>query len=95
MPDMPGNLPDLSINDEPVPGDNTVLVKILTAALLFTLMFTTAGIWLIDRYFFRLDDLQWTVLILIPWGLFILVLTTALVFRIMQGVLVSWRSIRK
>jgi hypothetical protein len=95
MPDMPGNLPDLPLNDEPVLGDNTVLVKILAVALLFTVVFTTAGIWLIDRYFFRLDDLQWTVLILIPWGLFILVLTTALVFRIVQGVLVSWRSIRK
>ena len=95
MPDMPGKLPDLSLSDEPVPGDNRVLVKILTAALLLTVVFTTAGIWFIDRFFIRLDDLQWIVLILIPWGLFILVLTTALVFRIIQGVLVPWRSIRK
>jgi hypothetical protein len=95
MPDVPGELPDLSLSDEAVPGDTMVLVKILAAALFLTIVFTTAGIWFIDRYFFRLDDLQWIVLILIPWGLFILVLTTVLVFRIVQGVLVPWRNIRK
>jgi hypothetical protein len=95
MPDVPGELPDLSLSDETVPGDNMVLVKILAAALLSTVMFTTAGIWLIDRYFIRLDDLQWIVLILIPWGLFILVLTTALVFQIARGVFAPWRNIRK
>jgi hypothetical protein len=95
MPDVQGELPDLSLSDETVPGDTMVLVKILAAALLFTVVFTTAGIWFIDRYFFRLNDLQWIVLILIPWGLFILVLTTALVFQIVRGVLVPWRSIRK
>jgi hypothetical protein len=95
MPDVPGKLPDLSISDEPIPDDNPVLVKILTVALLFTVVFTTAGIWLIDRYFIRLDDLLWIVLILIPWGLFILVLTTALVFRIARGVAGPWRNFRK
>jgi hypothetical protein len=95
MPDVQGKLPDLSLSDEPVPGDNPVLVKILTVAFLFTVVFTTAGIWLIDRYFIRLDDLQWIVLILFPWGSFILVLTTALVFQIARGVAGPWRNIRK
>jgi hypothetical protein len=95
MPAVPTEPPDLPGGDEPLQGVNPVVLDILTTALLFTVVFTTAGIWLIDRYFFRLDDLQWIVLILIPWGLFILVLTTALVFQIVQGVLVPWRSTRK
>ena len=95
MPDVPTGLPDLPIRYEPVPGVNPAVLKILAATLLFTVVFTTAGIWLIDRYFFRLDDLQWIILILIPWGIFILLLTTALVFQIIRGVLVPWRSTRK
>jgi hypothetical protein len=88
-------VPDPSFAADRDPAINPLVLLALTVSFLATLFFTTAGIWLIDRYVLSLDDLQWTVLILIPWVFFILLLTTALVYQVIRGVLVSWRMFRK
>ena len=88
-------IPDLSATAQPDPGETPPFLRILTLSFLATLFFTTAGIWIIDRYVVRIDDLQWTFLILVPWVLFILELTTAMIFQVIRGVLVPWRTLRK
>jgi hypothetical protein len=90
-----GQVHDRYLAGEPKPGVNPLVLRILTLAFLATLFFTTAGIWLIDRYLLRLDDLRWSILILVPWVLFILLLTTVLVFQVIRGVLLPWQSIRR
>jgi hypothetical protein len=84
-----------SFSTDPDPEANPLVLITLTGALLATLFFTTAGIWLLDRYVLPLNDFQWTILILIPWVFFILMLTTALVFQVIRGVFSSLRRIRR
>ena len=71
------------------------ILRIITLILTATLLFTTVGIWLIDQYLFHLDDLQWILLIIIPWGFCILLLTTAFVLQLVRGITGSWHIIKK
>jgi|WetSurMetagenome_2_1015567.scaffolds.fasta_scaffold00208_1 hypothetical protein len=92
-PDM--EFPACSFVTDRDPERIPLVLRILTVSFFATLFFTTTGIWTIDRYILRLDDVQWTILILIPWVLFILELTTAMVFQVIQGVLFSLQQIRR
>ena len=80
--DLPGSVPF-----EPVSEVNPVIPKFLTVFFLFTLLFTTIGIMIIDSYFVRLDDFQWIILIVVPWIIFILLLTLAFVYLVTKNMI--------
>jgi hypothetical protein len=80
--DLPGSVPF-----EPVSEVNPLILKILTAFFLFSLLFTTIGIMIINSYFIKLDDFQWIILIVVPWVIFILLLTMAFVYLVMKNMI--------
>ena len=79
-PDLSGAVPFATATDA-----TPALLRILTVFFLFTLAFTTLGIAMINAWIFPLDDLQWIILILVPWVLFILLLTMAFVYRVVKS----------
>ena len=83
--DLPG--PDLSgaVPFAPVTDITPAILKILTVFFLFTLLFTTIGIAMINAWIHQLDDVQWIILILVPWMLFILLLSTAFVYQVLRS----------